>query len=344
MARFLIFLCLLGGGGLAVAQDDDAAPESRHFYFGDCTLPVDPLDYGLSNLWLMSCVQATAGSEGAFRLGESEDGVLVNHAEGYYGLHLNYAFSVHAKVEFRERRYFDRDDSIEAERYVEYFLLRLGNPIVDRFRLQVGAMDPAFGVGKSVTPTFFEEIEPEFYWEGPTHGVQMSFDNLVNTQLDISVHNNELELEEQEPEDRDSFEQLVAARLAYDISALTGSRLVVSAAGNNGLEKRSGVAFVTTNENGDLVAAEVARISQEVRWNLNLGQQIIRFLFAGGFRDGSRWTFQLDDQAGIRRLGTLTYDTRFWGHFLFRGSLAYEHSLVEDARIWHLVTSLNITL
>ena len=134
-------------------------------------------------------------------------------------------------------------------------------------------------------------------------------------------------------------------RMAYDIPALDGSRMLVSFYGDRKEERRVGFAFINVSVKNDLTHFEFVRA---YRYNGDAPQeadQLLRIGYVGAFRSSSRWVAAYDDVRNDYRLGVLGQDFQFKSNFSVRLGLGYRKGERPDVESrWFFATGANWSL
>ncbi len=349
-----------------LAQDNRRI--DRHFYFGECELPRDPLaGNGISDLWLMTCLNLDAGEEGIFYSGRPEKNVTLEYAHSYLGFHFTNWFSVHAKG--RGIRFRPMNQEHEVEKFYllqrEYVFARIGNPVLNKYIFSVGEQPQPFGINYSELPEFYKLFQDTKFWRSPRHSMILSYDTQTNFFWDVGIatdffhekaENARLsdndpayddELADEDGSQLDKIAEAVVMRAGTDISALDGSRLMASFYADTDGVRRGGLGFVTTSIKGDVTQLDWIRrfLSPDIR--KYPFEQIVRFGYQGAWRKGTRWGVQVDDHRGKSRMGIVNHDMAFSRFSHIRIGAMLRRNLLPDAEYldqWFVTSGLEVRL
>jgi len=236
------------------------------------------------------------------------------------------------------------------DRAPDLALAQVGNPALHRFSFQLGRMPLPFGLDTQWATESYRRFENRLFWDSPRYGASLGIDNKVNTRLDIGFAETQrtpvsknLSVEADPRVERGRT--AASARLSYDISALDGSRLVVSGYGENHGVRRMGFGFVTVSRKFDATEFEfVRRLAEPAGGGVDY-QQLLRLAYAGAYRGEARWIVQFDDERFRFRMGTIGQDLRIKSYGLVRLAIAYQKSETGDGqRRWFFTTGLGAAL
>jgi hypothetical protein len=340
----------------------------QHFYTGECELPRDPIaGNGTSDLWLMTCLDLEAGEEATFASGAPYKNSVLDYGRAYLGFHFTSWLSIHSKGKIVRFRPMNLENEVKDYFFLkrEYSVLKIGNPILNKYILSIGEQPQPFGINYSKVTEFYLSLQELSYWQSPKHSIVLTYDTQTNFFWDIGVatdyyysKNKNALLDESDPEYEHKFEEgndhkldviaeALIARIGTDISALDGSRLMTSFYANKNGERRGGFGFVTVSSKGDITQLDWIRRFRTPDIREYPFEQIVRFGYQGNWRGGARWQVQFDDQRSISRMGILNHDIRIakystarFGVMLKRNLLPFSEYLDE----WFVTTGLEVHL
>jgi len=294
---------------------------------GSCQMATDP---NKSFMTPFLCLQGTASSEMQFRFASNEENLVLNYLQGYGGLHLHKLASLHA--EGRRLKLFNIVDTdappIKDEQKTESLFLQIGNPALHKVRLSVGRLAMPFGLNHQPGPMVNTlSISADRYWLAPRHVARLTIDNQSEAQLEIGVAQNESPIRKArdiaEPESRAESSQALSVRFAYDISALDGTRILMSGYGQKDGQRRYGIGLLNRAPRGDLTSFEWAMWRDTPGGRGQRRQQFFRFAFEGGFVTDSRIVFNYETEERDYRLVTLGQDFKVFPFAILRISISY---------------------
>ncbi len=342
----------------------EAAP---WLHLGSCVLAKDPQTELDATPGFSACARGRAGAEITATFGNANDNHWIQHADGSLGLYYSDWLGLLGRAQFRETRGLGRAPG-SPDRLVapEYFLVQLGNPALDRFRVEVGRVDVPFGVGLSEASASYRSYEDHRFWDGPQYGVTLTVDNKVNTRFDVGYATDDfsrltkaqLEAPTAPPEapvapgigstdlrSRGGAKSGASARLAHDVSALDGSRLIVSGYGENHGERRMGFAFVNVSRRDDLTLFEFARRQVRPDGQAQAFSQVLRLAYLSAWRDEGRFVGQFDDERFRFRAGTFGREVRLFGHAVLSLHVSYRKSETGDEmKRWQFTSGVEARL
>ncbi len=348
--RALVLAALAFGG---VARAESFA--DGHVQLGTCELGADPeTDEGAEAIGVSACARGEAGAEITAVTGAPRENFWMRYAQGALGLYYGQYLSLQGRAHLRDRLLLARGGKTAAapkdlERETDYALVQVGNPALHRFFLQAGRMSLPFGLDTTWAAESYRTFENRSFWASPRYGASLGIDNKVNTRLDIGYAEAQRTGGARESLDLPSAADLrtvrrqaaASLRLSYDISALDGSRIVVSGYGENHGVRRMGLGLVNVSRRADTTEFEFVRRLAEPTGGGEAFQQIIRLAYAGAVRGSGRWVVQFDDERYRFRMGTVGQDFRVKEHGLLRLGLAYQKSENGDGkRRWMFTTGL----
>lgn len=343
LSIFVAFSFLLSIAAPALLAVPKESTLDGHLRWGSCRL-----DQERDIPWPILCVRSRAVGQLVFKQDASSENIGFGQARLYGGLHLWSYISAHGEVIAEKSTNLTNADAQNPEnQYLKSGFVQLGNVALQQILLAAGKMEVPFGVNFRPLQEVYEVwLKDTSYWEGPAYNAILTWDNQRELTLTVSWASSEL------PEDlRRNKDQVVttirraaAARASYDISALEGTRIVVSGYGDNDGERRMGAALVSITPAGEGGVFEwVRRLAPDQQDGVV--DQLFRLGYAGGFYRRTRWLFEYEDAAHDYRLVTLGHDFLLPEYFMFRTAVSYRGAAVDDGdSYWFLSSGLQVQL
>jgi hypothetical protein len=321
---------------------------------GACELSVDPGDEGAA-LGFAACLRGETGAEITAVAGAPRENSWLRYAQGDLGLFYGQYLSVQGRGHVRDFLPIEHGKGPKRvannlERQTDFAVVQVGNPALTRFWLEAGRLSLPFGLDKSWATQSYQRFASRAFWSSPEYGAALSIDNKVNTRLDIGYAEDPRSMSGRDfpaAADLRRIGSLTAAsaRLSYDMSALDGTRLILSGYGENHGVRKMGFGFVNVSRKGDSTEFEFARRMEEPIGGIVPYEQLLRLAYAGAYRGGSRTVVQFDDERFRFRMGTVGQDYLFGGQCSGRLALTYQKSETGDRmRRWMLTTGLEAKL
>ena len=223
---------------------------------GVCQLPDDGVAY-IRSMSGTACVRARASEDVGVAPGSGEGAVKVVAGSGSIGIHFSPFLSIQAQGNVRGTSRFNGAEtgwSLLPEgitRQFDHLVLRIGNPALHSFRATLGDQRLPFGIDANPADDLWLVAEERIYWGSLTRGAVLTFDNLIDAELDVGLSTEDLE---------ESSPPRLSARLMYDLSFFERARLVMSIAEDSGV-RRYGFGFISTSRSGDVTQFEVVRLN-----------------------------------------------------------------------------------
>ena len=318
-----------------------SAVDSR-FLTGDCLIAQDPKKLN-DDPFPMTCVRAKLFTEALAGTDSSVENLWLLGGAGYAGLHLSSWMSIHAEGKLLRAEGSKVGRELVRDQEIEVLTLNLGNPALHRWRVVAGRPQLTFGVAESPVMESFQLLGSRKFWGGLNSGVVAIYDNMRDMQVEVGGFSTV-------PRARGVYEKregndAAVVRMAYDIPALDGSRMLVSFYGDRKEERRVGFAFINVSVKNDLTHFEFVRA---YRYNGDAPQeadQLLRIGYVGAFRSSSRWVAAYDDVRNDYRLGVLGQDFQFRSNFSVRLGLGYRKGERPDVESrWFFATGANWSL
>jgi len=357
--QYLFFIwCLLNTMlydlGQASAKDIALQPviskdgPSKLLQIGDCALSNSDL---LIRRSLKACFQSRASAELLFAFERRQPNVNTNFADAYLGVHVFDWLSFHGRVEVEQSQNLKQASTAEAskktlDKRVDFAFVRLGNPALNRFRLSAGRLSTPFAFNISDAPKTYQNFSSMLFWRSAEYSAVMAYDNNVDTLLELGYGANfgeavrGGEIDKQIPQQKNG-----SLRLSYDIPAVEGTRMMMSALADEDGERRVAAGLLNANRRGDLAQIEWIRSQPKPNAKKEPFRQNIRASYTSTWRGSQRWVFQFDSERKRHRMGILNYDLLFLNHLMARFGVLYHKS--EDHQtpsFWAITTGLEAKL
>jgi hypothetical protein len=333
--------------GRSVDAPQDESPSTPALQFGTCALADDPTS---APAGFVACVRGRAGAEVTTVSGALRENFWIRYGSAYLGAHFGEWASVHVRGEARDVVPYADGTSESLDRRLDYGVLQIGNPALHHVWLDAGRQRLPFGIDQSHVVETYRMRENRRFWASPEHGLALSLDDQKRLRFDVGYANDVLSGERRKlmrehveplPQETHAF----SGRLTLDLSALDGSRVVLSGYGENRGERRLGAGFLTTSRKGDLTQFEFVRLLTTPDGSEAPFEQLLRAGYLGAWRDDTRWVVQVDDQRRVERAGLIGVDVRLFDVFALRLAGTYVKSESGDRRRrWYVTSGLEAQL
>lgn len=324
-------------------------------HIGECSVSpgvVTPAQLG----WDL-CLRGNAGAEMELVAAQPRMHSWLAHGRGDFGLHLNSILALHGGAIARQTTLISDPQFKTRLVDTEYMLLAIGNPVLHRFRAQLGRMILPFGINGSEAMETVRVLEHRYFWSSPRFGGVLLIDNLRTTILEIGIAGDGKQRMTHKAEvfahaeplyaevNKIDGERALSLRLSHDVSLLDGSKLVASGyAAQSGL-RRYGAGFLTQSNQGDETHFEFVRIISTPDGKEDQFKQLLRASYVSTWRGRGRWILQIDDELQRYRLGSLGYDTELAKNARLRLSLNFRRDLSsQETSYWSLAAGMEAHL
>ena len=254
---------------------------------GVCQLPEDGAVI-MNTMSGAACLRARASEDISVDVGSHQSPVKIAAGSASIGIHFSPIFAVQASGSIRGVSRFNGNSAgwsllpNGVERRRDHVILRIGNSAVHPIRASLGEQRIPFGIDANPADDLWLVTEDRVFWGPVARSAVMTFDNMVETQLDIGMS--------ADGPKKTSLPR-ISARLMYDLSFFERARLVASIADERGT-RRYGFGFVSTSRAGDTSHFELARINASDPF-LDAGFRLLfRFAFDASDR---RWWLVYDE-------------------------------------------------
>lgn len=334
MARFIVFLGMtLLLHQIALAKTHRAM--GGHVLSGDCQLSQDPMAER-TRVWPALCVNLDAGSEISLRQDKADLNVGLNYARIYSGIHVSHFLSIHGEGLRRRLYYLQSDGSaiIKDEKITEGLFIQAGNRALTRFSFAFGRLEMPFGTDHRPQMQIFDvTIRNESYWNYPDYVANLTFDNQVDSRIEIGYGSNDSGFageakqrnersENKSTKRKKEFREALSVRTSYDLSALEGTRLAFSLYEERERPRRFGVSISNRGSNDRKSAFEWIRVGTIHKPDRDFSQ-LFRLTHATGFRAGNRTIFEFELDHRHYRIVTLGFDRKIIDEVILRSALTY---------------------
>jgi len=294
---------------------------------GDCQPSRDPLaGDGPLGLTPAACIQASAGAEVVGYAESAAANIWLDYGSLYGGFFVTPWLSVQA-LGYRREVTGLQDHALKfRELYTDYAVLEVGNPILSRYRLTLGRMRLPFGIGQSAAPQFYQLLDNRLLWHSPPLGGFMTYDDLRRVRIDFGLAG------EGRPNKKNSavdeanvrpLDQAVSIRAMLDISALEGTRFMLSGYAAKQGERRYGFGMINVNHKGDATEFEFVRRLTTPTGKEQPFEQVLRLGYVQAWQGTRRWVMQFDDERLRFRRIVVDFDLQVYSHFILRTGVGY---------------------
>lgn len=290
---------------------------------GDCRLDSDPrMELGPPIVCLKAALELNA-------ISRSVDPRRFSLSEGemYLGLHATSRLSLHARGRAVQLTDHDAQKSREALTTRSSYIA-FGNPALDRWQILAGQFYLPFGLDYSPTMPIYRELyRRRFFWRTAKPSVSFSYGDLAGTKLELSWADDAgWGLFDKTAEMPAAF----AGRFSSDLSALGGTRLILSYFKDAEGLRKMGFATLNVSSKGSVTSFEWLRYKDKYHAGRYPFHQMIRFGHNSAFIKKTRWVFEYEDDLELYFLTQLGHDMQVGGSALFRMNLGYYRSRFED--------------
>lgn len=320
------------------------ADESPFVHTGECTLTEGE---GVSGDSIMTnfeiCLNGRVGSQISFVSGNSKENFTTSYVRGSTGLHLTEYVSVFGEGFAQRRAPLGADAAEFKENDSTLMALRIGNAAIHGFALTSGKFSTPFGIGIDEASQSYRYFSDKFHWTTYEYGHWLTLDDLKNFLIDISyvgetVPGGRVKSDNTNSQDVDWGG---SARIAYDFSALEGSRLVGSVYGQKSGMRRSGLGFISVNSRGDTNWIEFVRTRMTPDSQTEPFRQLIKFGYLSSWRSGGRWSVAVEEDRNTQRLGEFAHHISVFGYGQINIGLLLRRTLIDKYQDrWHVTSGL----
>ncbi|MBF0442622.1 MAG: hypothetical protein HQK54_12015 [Oligoflexales bacterium] len=321
-----IYVLLFSASGFSSEKSMD---RTEYLYTGKCIMANDPDDGNKDeNLWPNACLKGNAAYQILENINMGRLETDLSYAELYLGVHLNKYISFHSKNYLARIRSFYPDElnKNDLKRTTDSMFLQIGNSALSRWRLSLGRIVLPFGLNDTPHMRIFDyTYSSAEYWKFPAFGYRLSFDNSTDLQIDYGyVHDNGKSSNIGGKEIR-----VQSFRILYDISPLSGSRMIFSISEDSNEERRLGFGFLNVSQEIYRASFEWIRIGRKGKYFLENSNQLIRFTFKEVSREKDYWLFEFEDRSVYGTLTTVGYEYFLLKNYLLKVNLSYFRSRTE---------------
>lgn len=321
-------------------------PQAESLHFGTCAAVLDPSEYQRF-VFPSTCINLRSYGSVGYYFNEGRNNYWVGGASGYAGFHLNQMVSFNISGELQRTKPFDGARSTEITSQSIFELqtasLQVGNPAIHHWRVDVGRPLIPFGVDASPLIESFRVFENRDFWQTPNYGGVITFDDQREFEMNLAVVSNPVSSLGEDDENSGDINiqpvykshgqprnDAVILRSMYDISALDGSRLVLSLYGDRLRERRFGFGFVNVSVRNDITHFEIVRRWSDLHGISGSYAQFFRIAYASAFHGNNRYTFELDDERFRYRMGVFGADLLYREWCILRLGLGYRSGIGEN--------------
>lgn len=209
----------------------------------------------------------------------------------YSGIYVNPYFSFHGSFWYKKFKFGDntsahtiadyKSDSKKEVFLTEYVFWQVGNPVLTNWRILFGQLYSPIGLNFKIdNELLLELVRNQKYWHFTKYGVQCVIDNQKSTRYEFSYGNDSIKLLHAKNSDTQEKLQLMSFRLSYDLSALEGTRIVLSLTNDLNTYTVYSVGLLNSSAHGFNTAIEYIRIQERYLFKGQY-QQMIRISYVG---------------------------------------------------------------
>ncbi len=313
-----------------------------HLRWGSCRLDRDQRIRDTNDIpWPLLCVRGRANSQLLLKQDAESASVNYNSATLYGGLHVWKFISVHGEgIIERAHELTSANTEHPTSIRTKSAFVQLGNPALHQLQITAGKLDVPFGVNFRPLPEVFDEwIKNRSYWDGPDYVTMISWDNQRELLFSAGWASSDI------PRAGEPTKRATMARIAYDISPLEGTRLVLSGYGALEGERRIGVAIVSIAPSGEGGVFEWVRSRATPARDQQPEPQLFRLTYRGAMQRRTRWLFEYEDSAREYRLVTLGHDFDLPEHVMFRTAVSHHDAIPDHGdTFWFMTMGLQLQL
>jgi hypothetical protein len=281
-------------------------------FWGRCeisTQPHDPLSQ------LQFCIKPSLDEDGLTDFHANRNwhqvGRLYTGAH-YRGHSLHYEGFLHQAFSLDGKGY-------EVDRQTYLFAYQMGNHTVDHWVLTLGKKFLPFGLHfNPIQGAYYQYSNEQFWQQGPTLGATLSWDNWEHLRVEMGAAGETHSTVAPKGKEWHG----VAARVIYDFSDLSGTRMIASVEGENIGTRKVGFALVH-NAKDSLVQFEWVR-QQNLQEGANAEYaQLFRFSVTGPYKSGTRTVFLYEDVHLSSRMGILLQEWKVFFPLYYHAAVGY---------------------
>jgi len=294
---------------------------------GNCQPDRDPMaGDGPLGLTPAACIQASAGAEVVGYAESAADQVWLDYGSLYGGVFVTPWLSAQAVGYLRDVTGLQDHAPKLRELYTDYAVLEVGSPILSRYRFTLGRMRLPFGIGQSTAPQFYQVLDNRHLWHSPPLGGFMTYDDLRRVRIDIGLASEGPRNHKRptgEAVEVQPIDIAASVRAMLDISALEGTRLMLSGYTAKRGERRYGFGMVNVNHKGDTTQFEFVRMQTTPSGKELPFEQVLRLGYVQAWQGPRRWVVQFDDERLRFRRIVVDFDLQFYNHLTLRTAIGY---------------------
>ena len=296
-----------------------------------CELAIDPLSSNAgSETGLGGCIRGGLGLEATTSAETKKEGNWIPYGSVYGGLFAGPYISGHVLSRWRDVHALNSGELRSASKFVDYAVLQIGNPALDRYRVTFGRMRIPFGLDLSLAPQFYQNLENRRFWRSPPIGTYVTFDDLRRFRLDIGLAS-KLARELENTQGQSGSESAFSIRGALDLSALEGTRIIASIYAATKGERRYGLALSNTNRKGDQTTFEFVRRQIFASGQYAPFEQLLRLAYTGTWQKSGRWVIQFDDERLRFRRIVANLDKPIFNHLVMKIAVGFK-AMTDETR------------
>ncbi|MBM4251147.1 MAG: hypothetical protein FJ146_04200 [Deltaproteobacteria bacterium] len=312
-----------------------------------CDLGRDPLaSPGPSSLGLQSCLRGGVGIEATTYAETRRLGNWIPYGGFAASVFTGPYVSAHGLWRWRDVYALNYGETRSKARFVDYAVIQIGNPVLNRFRATFGRMRIPFGLDLSQAPQYYQDLENRLFWRSPLLGGYLTFDDMRRSRFDVGIASNDLSQLRAERLSQKRDDIAMSLRGILDVSALEGTRIIASLYSANTGERRYGLALSNTNRKGDQTNFEFVRRQVFASGQLAPFEQLLRVSYTGVWQKPGPWIIQFDDERlRFRRIVFSLNRPILFPHLLAKFAVGFTRKIDETKQsLWSFSIAMETAL
>lgn len=346
----------------AYAKSTERHPQSAfsgRLLWGDCALTKDP---NLTDPWPVLCLKLRGTGQVLTRSQPDLGHIGMTYSRAFAALHLNRYIAAIGEGEYYSSQIINNRDEAESEELpdvgrVKTAILQLGHPSLTRWVLAGGRQKIPYGIDfRPIPEIVHQHLKTNRYWESPIYGGTLTFDNMVDVQIDLGYgterpfqietqrEKNARELDEEKAK-RTYGAEVYSVRFMWDVSPLNGTRFYAHTLTQNRGERRVGAGFLNSPSDGGATVFEWNRLYLRENEHLFQAHQNFRLNYQGPYRNDTRTHVEFEDDAAYYRMFLIGSDFRItdYGEIALTGGYRWDITPA-DLDYWVFVMSLGVKI
>lgn len=259
------------------------------------------------------CVSAKARAEVAV-----PEGGYRGYKKGFFSeVRSSYVYSSLIGVHgvFRGEALWMEGRTIVKDMATDLAVIQLGNLAFSQIRLVFGRGRLPLGINRPAIKGWYGKQNQLDLFSSPVYVVYGTLDNRQQISLDWGIAGDSPYKSKQDEFSgkRNGFQNAAASfRFIYDFAILGSTRSVLTLYGQQSGIRRAGLGLLTIGTKRDETHLELMREISSPDGKIDQFKQLIRFGYKGPIQNGSRWSFQLDDELKLTTRAAIFYEQNLW--------------------------------